>query len=146
MFFVLAVLVGIFLGIFIPYNLSSSMVSYLAVALIAALDSVMGGLLANINKKFNISVFMIGLISNAIFGIFLTFIGNLLGMNLSFAVLIVFGVRMFNNMAAIRRRTIDKYFERRTVEKERESRLRLEQAKPIDETEEIFAEELDENC
>ncbi len=125
MFFVIAVLVGILLGILIPYNLSSSMLSYVAVALIAALDSVFGGLLANLNKRFNINVFMIGLVSNAILGIFLTFIGNILGISLSFAVIVVFGVRMFNNMAAIRRLTFDKYFEKKAREREREARLKL---------------------
>lgn len=128
MFFVIAVLVGILLGILIPYNLSSSMLSYVAVALIAALDSVFGGLLANLNKRFNINVFMIGLVSNAILGIFLTFIGNILGISLSFAVIVVFGVRMFNNMAAIRRLTFDKYFVKRAKEREREERLKLEAA------------------
>ena len=125
MFVVIAVLVGILLGILIPYNLNSSMLAYLAVALIAALDSVFGGLLANLNKRFNISVFMIGLVSNAILGIFLTFIGNILGISMSFAVIVVFGVRMFNNMASIRRLTFDKYFEKKAREREREMRLKL---------------------
>ncbi len=128
MFFVIAVLVGVLMGLLIPYNLTPSMLSYLAVALIAALDSVLGGLLANLHKRFNINVFLIGLISNAILGIFLTFIGNILGISLSFAVIIVFGVRMFNNMATIRRLTFDIYFEKKAREREREKRLRLEEA------------------
>lgn len=128
MFFVVAVLLGVLLGIVMPYNLTPSMLSYLAVALIAALDSVLGGFLAYLNKRFNINVFMIGLVSNAILGIFLTFIGNILGISLSFAVIIVFGVRMFNNMATIRRLTFDKYFEKKARERERERRLRLESA------------------
>ncbi len=136
MFVIIAVLVGVLLGILIPYNLNSSMLSYLAVALIAALDSVFGGLLANLNKRFNINVFMIGLVSNAILGIFLTFIGNILGISLSFAVIVVFGVRMFNNMAAIRRLTFDKYFEKKAREREREARLKLEAANEEAETEE----------
>ena len=129
MFFIVAVLVGILMGLLIPYNLSPSMLSYLAVALVAALDSVLGGLLANIHKRFNINVFMIGLVSNAILGIFLTFIGNILGISLSFAVIIVFGVRMFNNMATIRRLTFDIYFEKKAKERERANRLRIEEAK-----------------
>ncbi len=144
MFFIIAVLVGILLGILIPYNLNSSMLSYVAVALIAALDSVFGGLLANLNKRFNINVFMIGLVSNAILGIFLTFIGNILGISLSFAVIIVFGVRMFNNMASIRRLTFDRYFEKKARERERESRLKLEAVRDATEfeesNEESFAE------
>ena len=135
LYLIIAVLSGILLGLLIPYNLSSSMVSYVAVAIIAALDSVFGGLLANFNKRFNINVFLIGLVSNAVLGIFLTFIGNVLGISLSFAVIIVFGVRMFNNMAAIRRLTLDKYFEKRARDRERERRLRLEAAHNVDDTE-----------
>lgn len=137
LYLIIAVLSGILLGLLIPYNLSSSMVSYVAVAIIAALDSVFGGLLANLNKRFNINVFLIGLVSNAVLGIFLTFIGNVLGISLSFAVIIVFGVRMFNNMAAIRRLTIDKYFEKRARDREREKRLRLEAAREADETKDV---------
>lgn len=140
MFFIVAVLVGILLGLLIPYNLSPSMLSYLAVALVAALDSVLGGLLANIHKRFNINVFMIGLVSNAILGIFLTFIGNILGISLSFAVIIVFGVRMFNNMATIRRLTFDIYFEKKAKERERANRLRIEEARSEE------AEENEENA
>lgn len=128
MFFVVAVLVGILLGLLVPYNLSSSTLPYVAVAIIAALDSVFGGLLANFNKRFNINVFMIGLVSNAILAVFLTFIGNILGISLSFAVIVVFGVRMFNNMASIRRLTFDAYFMKRAREKEREKQLKLEAA------------------
>ena len=143
MFFVIAVLVGVLMGLLIPYNLNASMLSYLAVALIAALDSVLGGLFAYLNKRFNINVFMIGLVSNAILGIVLTFIGNILGISLSFAVIIVFGVRMFNNMAAIRRQTFDRYFERRARERENERRLRLEEV-TSDESAESESAENDE--
>ena len=92
LYLIIAVLSGILLGLLIPYNLSSSLGSYVAVAILSALDSVFGGLLANFNKRFNITVFLIGLVSNAVLGIFLTFIGNVLGISLSFAVIIVFGV------------------------------------------------------
>jgi small basic protein len=104
------------------------MISYVAVAIIAAFDSILGGLLANLHKRFNINVLLIGLVSNAILGILLTFIGNVLGISLSSAVIIVFGVRMFNNMATIRRLTFDRYFEKKAREKEREKRLRIEAA------------------
>lgn len=128
MFVIVAVLVGVLLGLLIPYNLSSATLPYVAVAIIAALDSVFGGLLAYFNKRFNISVLIIGLVSNAILAVFLTFIGNILGISLSFAVIVVFGVRMFNNMASIRRLTFDRYFERLAREKERERRLKIEAA------------------
>lgn len=135
MVFVIAGVLGILLGLLIPYNLSLATLPYVAVAIIAALDSVFGALLANFNKKFNLNVFMIGLISNAILAVLLTYMGNILGINLSFAVIIVFGVRIFNNMASIRRITFDIYFERRAREKERLARLALEAGKKEDDEE-----------
>ena len=113
MMFSVAVVLGIVLGLIVPYNLTSDTLPYVAVAITAALDSIFGGIVANFNKRFSIYVFMTGLISNAILAVLLTYVGNILGVNLSFAVVIVFGVRIFNNLSNIRRVTIDRYFVRR---------------------------------
>lgn len=110
MLFVIAVVLGIALGLVMPYNLTSDTLPYVAVAIIAALDSIFGGIVANYSKRFSINVFMTGLVSNAVLAVALTYVGNLLGINLSFAAIVVFGVRIFNNLANIRRETIDKYF------------------------------------
>ena len=109
MLFVIAVVLGVTLGLIMPYNLTSNTLPYVAVAIIAALDSIFGGILANYNKRFSNYVFMTGLISNAVLAVVLTYVGNILGINLSFAAIVVFGVRIFNNLANIRRVTIDKY-------------------------------------
>lgn len=143
MFFIVAVLTGILLGLLVPYNLSSVALPYMAVAIVAALDSVFGGIAANLNKKFNMNVFMMGLISNAVLAVLLTYIGDLLGINLLFAAIVVFGVRIFNNLASIRRLTLDIYFERRAHDKDRDFRRRaiaakaesIEDAEEIEETE-----------
>lgn len=113
MLFVIAVVLGIILGLVMPYNLTSDTLPYVAVAIIAALDSIFGGIVANSNKRFSNYVFMTGLISNAVLAVVLTYVGNILGINLSFAAIVVFGVRIFNNLANIRRATIDKYFLKR---------------------------------
>lgn len=128
MIYVISGILGILAGLIVPYNLTQSALIYIAVAIVAALDSVLGALLANLNKKFNLNVFMTGLCSNAILAMLLTYIGNLLGISLYFAAIVVFGVRIFNNMASIRRITADMYFERRAREKERIARLTLKAA------------------
>ncbi len=128
MYFIIAGVLGILFGLLVPYNLSSSTLPYVAVAIIAALDSVFGALLANLNKKFNLNVFMMGLVSNAVLAVILTYVGNILGISLNFAVIVVFGVRIFNNVASIRRITLDIYFERRAREKARLQRLALKEA------------------
>lgn len=113
MLFVIAVILGVALGLIVPYNLTSDTLPYVAVAIIAALDSIFGGIVANYSRRFSIYVFMTGLISNAVLAVVLTYFGNIVGLNLSFAAIVVFGVRIFNNLANIRRSTIDKYFLKR---------------------------------
>ncbi len=134
MIYIISGILGVLAGLIVPYNLSSSALIYMAVAIVAALDSVFGGLLASLNKKFNLNVFIMGLSSNAILAILLTYIGDLLSISLYFAAIVVFGVRIFNNMASIRRITSDIYFERRAKEKERIARLALKAAEPDEET------------
>ncbi len=128
MWFVIAGIFGVACGLFMPYNVSSENLPYVAMAILAALDSIFGALLAYFNKKFNMNVFITGLVSNAVLAVLFIYIGDLLGVSLYFAVLIVFGVRIFNNMASIRRITFDIYFERRAREKDRIKRLALKAA------------------
>ena len=125
MIFIGAIILGVALGIIIPYNLTSDTLPYVAVALIAALDSVVGASASYLNKKFNMNIFLTGLISNAILAVLITHLGNLLGISMYFAVIVVFGVRIFNNMAAIRRTTLDIYFVKKTREQNRKKYLAL---------------------
>ncbi len=128
MWFIFAGILGVICGIIVPYNLSLAHVPYIAVALIAALDSICGAILANLNKKFNMNVLLTGLVSNAILAVALTYIGALLGIELYFVVMIVFGVRIFNNVAAIRRITADIYFHKKERKKEQIRRRELKAA------------------
>ena len=145
MWFIIAGILGVVCGLFLPYNVSSENLPYVAMAILAALDSIFGALLAYFNKRFNMSVFVMGLFSNVFMAVFLTYLGNLLGITLYFAVLIVFGVRIFNNMAAIRRATLDVYFEKRTKEKERVKRLALMAAENEEIADETEKEDQDTN-
>ncbi len=145
MLFAVAVVLGIIFGLIIPYNLTSDTLPYVAVAIIAALDSVFGGIVANFSKRFSIYVFMTGLISNAILAVILTYVGNILGINLSFAVIIVFGVRLFNNLANIRRATIDRYVLEKVKFRTNTDYIGIEAGVEITETEIDAEEETEEN-
>ncbi len=145
MLFAVAVVLGIIFGLIIPYNLTSDTLPYVAVAIIAALDSVFGGIVANFSKRFSIYVFMTGLISNAILAVILTYVGNILGINLSFAVIIVFGVRLFNNLANIRRATIDRYVLEKVKFRTNTDYIGIEAGKEIPETEIDVEEEEEKN-
>ena len=83
--------------------------SYLAIAVIAALDSVFGGITSVINKNFDLKIFVTGFFGNAILAILLTILGQRLNVDIYLAAIVVFVGRMFINLAIIRRYYVDKW-------------------------------------
>jgi len=103
MVFILATIVGILLGIFLPFTFSALFSSYVAVGILAGLDSVFGAFVAIIKHKFNMKIFITGFFGNAAMAIILTYIGKLLGIDIIMAAVVVFGGRLFANFAYLRR-------------------------------------------
>lgn len=108
----IAIIIGCGLGVLlgmsapiIPYTLSG----YLAISIIAALDSVFGGIASVINGKFDLKIFITGFFGNAILSILLTYLGERLNVDIYLAAIVVFVGRMFTNLAIIRRYYIDKW-------------------------------------
>ena len=81
--------------------------NYLAIAIIAALDSVFGGIVATIKKNFDLKIFLTGFFGNAILSILLAILGEKLNVDIYLAAIIVFVGRMFTNLAIIRRHYLD---------------------------------------
>ncbi|MBM7855220.1 small basic protein [Desulfohalotomaculum tongense] len=104
--------VGLFLGLFIglkvPIVLPESYAPYLGLAVLAALDSVFGGIRAGMEDHFDNTVFLSGFFANALFAAGLAYIGERLGVPLSTAAVVAFGVRLFQNLAIIRRHLLKK--------------------------------------
>ncbi len=109
---VLALLLGAILGFAVNFHVPPAYTIYLAMIILSALDSVIGAILSNLSGKFKLSILITGFTGNAVMAVVLVFIGNILGLDFGIAPIIVFGVRMFNNVAAIRRIIIKKYFEK----------------------------------
>ncbi len=105
---VIGALIGIFMPI-VPYTYSG----YLAIAIIAALDSVFGGLTAISNKNFDLKVFVSGFFGNAMLSILLTYLGQKLNVDIYLAAIVVFVGRMFNNLAITRRKYLEKFVKSR---------------------------------
>jgi len=99
----LGLLAGLNAGI-IPYIYSK----YLAIGIMAALDSVFGGISSSINGKFDLKIFVSGFFGNAILSIALTYLGQKLNLDIYLAAVFVFIYRMFTNFAIIRRYYLDK--------------------------------------
>ena len=108
----IAILVGCILGAIIGINapiISYTYSSYLAIAIIAALDSVFGGIASVINKNFDLKIFISGFFGNAILAILLTILGQKLNVDIYLAAIVVFVWRMFLNLAIIRRDYVEKW-------------------------------------
>ncbi len=108
----IAILIGCILGALIGMNapmISYTYSSYLAIAIIAALDSVFGGITSVINKNFDLKIFVTGFFGNAILAILLTILGQKLNLDIYLAAIVVFVGRMFVNLAIIRRYYVDKW-------------------------------------
>lgn len=108
----LAILIGCILGAIVGINapvISYTYSSYLAIAIIAALDSVFGGITGILKKEFDIKVFISGFFCNSILSILLTYLGNKLNVDIYLAAIVVFVGRMFINLTIIRKYYIDKW-------------------------------------
>lgn len=103
MYPVIGLIVGIAAGYTVNFHIPPEYSKYVAVAILAALDSVFGAVTASAQKNFNLKVFLTGFFGNALLAAGLTFLGARLDVDLGLAAILVFGTRMFNNFAIVRR-------------------------------------------
>ncbi len=109
MFFALiGILIGAVIGFLLPYTYNTAYSLYISVAILACLDSVFGGVRANLENTFSIRIFISGFFGNAILAAFLAYIGDRLGVPLYYAAIFTFGSRLFDNFAKVRRLIIYK--------------------------------------
>src|SRR5262252_3539716 len=105
MFAVLAMIAGVILGAVTEFHVPAGLQPYLPIAVVAALDAVFGGIRARLDGIFDDKQFVISFVSNVLVAAFIVYLGDKLGVGgqLSTGVVVVLGVRIFGNVAAIRR-------------------------------------------
>jgi small basic protein len=94
---------GVLLGLLLKVNVSFEVARYSGVAIVAALDSVLGAVRAELDGVYDNRIFVSGFITNAVVAVLLTFLGDRLGLDLYLVALVTFGPRIFQNLALIRR-------------------------------------------
>ncbi len=101
----LAMLAGVVLGLVLEPTVPLWLQPYLPIAVVAALDAVFGGIRARLDGIFDAKVFVISFVSNVLVAALVVFLGDKLGVGgqLSTGVVVVLGIRIFGNAAAIRR-------------------------------------------
>lgn len=115
---VLGAVIGMYAPI-IPYTYSG----YLAIGIMAALDTVFGGITSIIKKSFDMKIFVSGFFGNAILAIVLTYLGEKLNVDIYLAAIFVFVSRMFNNLGFIRRYYIEKLAEKKENKKSKKKSI-----------------------
>lgn len=94
---------GLLIGSLFPVGIPQEYAKLFSVALLASLDSVFGGLRAGAEEKFDNTVFISGFFTNALLAAVLVYIGDRLGIDLYYVAMLAFGLRIFQNLAIIRR-------------------------------------------
>jgi small basic protein len=97
--------IGIVAGLLLHPTVPLWLQPYLPIAVVAALDAVFGGVRAILDGIFNDKVFVVSFLSNVVVAALIVYLGDQLGVGsqLSTGVVVVLGIRIFSNVAAIRR-------------------------------------------
>jgi small basic protein len=100
---VIFLILGIGLGILIKEPLTGEFGVYVAVACLAGLDTICGGIRSNLESKFDSSILFTGFISNILIAFGLSWLGDRIGANIYLVCVLIFGQRIFTNLSVIRR-------------------------------------------
>ncbi len=101
----LGLLLGIIAGLLFAPDVPLGLQNYLPIAVVAALDAVFGGLRAYLDGIFDDKVFVVSFVSNVVIAAAIVYLGDQLGVGAqqTTGVVVVLGIRIFSNVAAIRR-------------------------------------------
>ncbi len=102
---IIGLVVGVAAGLILQPTVPTGLQPYVPIAIIAALDAVVGGARALMERRFDDRVFVVSFVSNVAIAAVMVFLGDQLGVGaqLSTGVIVVLGIRIFANAAAIRR-------------------------------------------
>jgi small basic protein len=109
----LGLFLGLSFGLMTDMRIPSEYENYLSIAVLAALDTLFGGIRAHLQNVYDDKVFVSGFFFNIVLAAGLAFLGVHLGIDLYLAAIFAFGVRLFQNIAVIRRILLSKWDERK---------------------------------
>ncbi|ASS91646.1 MAG: DUF1290 domain-containing protein [Bacillaceae bacterium] len=116
---VIGILLGIILGLYSNIQIPDEYSNYLSIAILAALDTLFGGFRAYLQNSYDELVFVSGFFFNILLAASLAFLGVHLGVDLYLVAMFAFGVRLFQNIAVIRRILIAKWNSGRNTHKKK---------------------------
>lgn len=99
----LGLILGVLFGLLSDIQIPQVYSNYLSISILGALDALFGGVRASLQQVYDDKVFITGFFFNIALAIGLAFLGVHLGLDLYLAAIFAFGVRLFQNIAIIRR-------------------------------------------
>lgn len=112
---ILGLILGVSLGLLTDIRIPPEYANYLSIAVLAALDTLFGGIRAHLQQVYDDKVFVSGFFFNIMLAAGLAFLGVHLGVDLYLAAIFAFGVRLFQNIAVIRRILLSKWTEKKEI-------------------------------
>lgn len=112
---ILSLMVGAGLGSLLTFSIPLVYAKYLSIAILAALDCILGGTRAIINNTFDSVIMLTGFFMNSILAAALAFLGDKIGIDMFLATTVCFSLRIFSNLAFIRRDLITVFREKRAA-------------------------------
>ena len=92
---VCGLVLGIVIGILRPVHISAVYSKYVGLALLAGMDSILGGIKGYLKDTFDPTVFFSGFLINSLVAALLGYLGDQLVIDLYLAAVVVFGSRMY---------------------------------------------------
>lgn len=103
---ILGLVVGALVAVLLQPTVPQDLSRYVAMAVVAALDATLGGVRSSLEHTFSDRIFVFSFLSNVAVAMILVWLGDQLATDLSTAVVVVLGIRIFQNVAAVRRRLV----------------------------------------
>lgn len=108
---IIGVVLGLGIALLMDYQIPLVYIKYTAIAILAAMDAIFGGIRAQLEQKFVFSKFMSSFFTNTALAALLAYMGDALGIDIYIGAVVAFSIRLFQNLSLIREELFDRIWE-----------------------------------
>jgi small basic protein len=107
---IIGTILGAIIGIWMPFDIPVSLLKYTAIAILAALDAIFGGIRAQMEEKFVLFKFISSFFTNTALAGLLAYLGDIWGVDIYLGAVVAFSIRLFQNLSLIREELFDRFW------------------------------------